>query len=1554
MAATSASAKPLYITVPRAYTTAEPVMVDVAFAGTAPVELRVLKPTDLDRYVREQANIRRAYTQPTTIVNPGRYLSRGLNAIDSPADYLLNRMSPEFRLTLSGHLPARLAVSEPLSYLRGGPKKLVGIPDGMEMVRTEWLNLDLGGSDRGFDVPGFEAWQGDSGFQERRVALKPLPAGVYVLQLVQDRVEGQVTLVVSDLTVQLKQTDGEILVRVAGKDQKPRQGAEVKVHVGDKPIMGKSDAQGEVRLDVNEPRVLVTIGHGADTALVDTDFYSTLAIAPDVFIYSDRPIYKPGDAVRFRGVVRKPASFLAQLFAPRKQRVTVHLKNHEGVDVSTGCRIDEYGSFKGTLDVPESLETGVVQLIADMDDNEYQSEARVQAYVKPTFYLELDTEQDSIKPGDTIVAKVKARRYAGGVPDNTRYEVFLYRTIATTPAWVDDAGMGGEGSIVTYGSTSTTEGQLTVPIRLYSSSEQRSESDPSFEHYDPWSSAPMFDAKGEAAISVRVPELSEEDASARTPFKYTLTVRAQDPEGSTASTSQPFFHSECAVLGQLSSNKPFVLKNGDATFSVRAVTLAGRPFGETGGEVDFVLLDADGDESSKGIQKITTNADGVWRVSWPTDGIGAVLARVTLRDRENQAWHGETRLLVIGTEGEAVVRVPILTTEALPKPLEPGEQAQLVALLPDGWGPGGNNGGPVWITLSGNALYETELVQVRGTTLVYDFAIEKRFGSAVYASVAYPTATGRWDERVVAFRVIPKQRTLQVNVEPKNEEALPNGKQSIRVKVTDHTGKGVAAQVSVGVVDKAVYAIQQEFRPNILSFFYPLVRNNIANFYSAEFQGYGYGEYLARLRGRIRDHEFAAVKPPQIERKDEDTAYWNPSVVTDASGAATVNFKLPGNQTLWVITAVAADASGRFGEGTAEFASRGKLFVAASLPQFLRQGDEVTGTIRVANNKGKRPRTVSLGLDGQNGVSGSGTFAGLAIAAKSERVLSVQFKAEAVGNAKVALRVESDDGVRTDLRSLPVRPAAIEQLIVSERQGGGSVELEVPEKATLTNVELNLMPTTVAAALASVRGLLNYPYGCLEQLIATTVPNIAVYRTLKEVGSFGKLDPESQALLEEAYSRSIFGLTRIKNLAVKSGGYTWFSGYSEPTVPLTLIAVDGLTYAVEAGLVAKNDEGLQAAAEYLARQEGLPATLDVTRTYVLARLQGSKHAARARTAIASASGKDMYAAALTVLAAEHAGIIQEPQVAAKVQELAAVSASNITKVADYRFGDAFWRYPLGRVGLTAIVTHAASYGTIDKDAARSRFVAAMGGAAELSTFDRSTALLHSLWLLKDDAKSMQQMPAPKVTAHGVGEVALRPRGTGMVANLPASVLRVDLGTFEGAAILSATALVPLEQVKAEEKGMSVKRSYWLLRPDGREPIEDGATVAQGQYVFVEIEFDAHDGEKYRTLRSAYYVLEDGVPAGFEPVIEDKKFRSPPYDLPLRHEALKYRSLNPERAVFFFDEPAWWSRSPRSVGYVMRAQYAGDFSTPPAKLTDMYSPEIYAQTAATRLKIAASK
>ncbi|MBS2028185.1 MAG: alpha-2-macroglobulin [Deltaproteobacteria bacterium] len=1546
-ASASAFAKPLYITVPRSYGTQESAAVDVAFEGREPVELRVLQPDPLEPFILAQSNLRRAYEQPTTIANPGRYAAKGVNAIREPGTFLMNALGAEWRTSIGG-FPKRTpsAESKPVSKLEEGPEKLVNLPEGMKLIHREWLNLDLGGDVKDFNVPGFTAFfGGEGGYQERRVNLAPLPAGLYVLQVVQGKVEGQVVLSVTDLKVQAKQSDGEILVRVAGPDMKPVSGAQVQMYLGAaKGPSGATDAHGELHLKTNEPRVLLTARANNDLAVVDTDFYSTLAIVPDAFIYADRPIYRPGDKVGFRGVVRQPDSFLARLFTPKNRSVSVDLLTADNRTVTTKASVDEFGCFHGTLDVPKDLDTGVLRLDATLDGRHENAELRVQEYVKPTFYVELVGDQETVQPGGSISLHVRGRRYAGGAAKNTAYEYFLYRSLLDAPAWVDDSGLGAKGSNVTYGTEASKEGGLSAPERLFSSLEARGTNGE-----DPWQSAAKLDDNGEADIKIDVPALKPGDE--RRAWKYTVTVRARDDQGTFANVARTLFLSPTEVLGAIVPSAKVLKQGSDAQLSIRSTTLSGKASPSIAGKLDLVLRDADEHERTLSSETFTTDDQGIWRGKLPTTNVGSLIARVTLTDKNGHPWTGEESALVLGEKGEAVARVANLTLQALGGALEPGQTAELAALFPQSWGADGRNEGPVWITLSGSGIYSTQLVNVSGTTLVQRFPIEERFGSAVYASIAYPTSSGRWEERTTSFRIVPRTRTLNVLVQPMRAEATPLGEQSIDLTVTDSRGRGVQAAVSVGVVDKAVYAIQSEFRPGIVDFFYPLSRNNVATFQSAEFQGYGYGEVLARKLGLLPHTEFAAIKPPthKPNEKERDTAFWDPDVRTDADGHARITFTLPSNQTLWTVTAVAADASGRFGEGTGEFASRGAVNLVASLPQFLRAGDAATGSLRVAVNQGNV--SYKLNVSGAGAAQINAAVADVSLTSGSEKVFPFELKAGSDGKADVSFLLQGKEPLR-DVKHLPVRPATIEETVSAVAWKGGDLDLKLPPGAVVMSSELTLQPTTVEVALTNVEDLLEYPYGCLEQLTSSTVPNIALYRTLEKSGALAQLDPQSRALLAEAQSRAAQGVQRILNLEVKGGGFTWFNGYSQPDPALTMIALDGLSYAVEAGIVPREDVRIRESTEWLAKQD-VPPSLEPTRAYVLARLNGAREAPRARALVDKLQPGDTYALAMAVLAAEESGVANEPDYKAKVATLVGEAQRALLSNAVYTpHADFFWSYPLRDIGMTAILTHAASYGSLDVAQARARIVQLLANGRDLSTFDRSTAILHSLWLIERDAKELKAMPPVTADAAGTA-VELEPRGLGLAGKLAPTVTHVHVGNFEGVASIKARVRTPLASVTADANGMSLERTYFALRNGALAPIKAGDSIAQGEDVYVELTLNAHDGDAAKSFRSAYYVVDDPVPAGFTPLIDDKTYRGPPMNLPLAHEALKRRSLSPEHATFFFEEPTWWSDTPRHIGYVMRAQFPGTFNAPPATVQDMYAQAVHGRTAAATLTIAPS-
>ena len=97
------------------------------------------------------------------------------------------------------------------------------------------------------------------------------------------------------------------------------------------------------------------------------------------------------------------------------------------------------------------------------------------------------------------------------------------------------------------------------------------------------------------------------------------------------------------------------------------------------------------------------------------------------------------------------------------------------------------------------------------------------------------------------------------------------------------------------------------------------------------------------------------------------TAYWNPSVKTDGKGFAVVRFKVPDNSTTWKVVVRGVGHPTQVGETQTQLVSRKDFLVELHAPGVLRESDSFTPKAVVHNQTGKaltvklRLNTVGLG-----------------------------------------------------------------------------------------------------------------------------------------------------------------------------------------------------------------------------------------------------------------------------------------------------------------------------------------------------------------------------------------------------------------------------------------------------------------------------------------------------------------------------------------------------------------------------------------------------------------
>jgi len=163
---------------------------------------------------------------------------------------------------------------------------------------------------------------------------------------------------------------------------------------------------------------LILLKKGKQYAISDPSFYARSFFGMGgirAFIYTDRPIYRPGDEVSFKGIVR---SYNRDRYGIVNGNTTVDLFTDEGKPVIKDIPVvisESMGTFNGSLSIPKETNQylGTYNLILNYKDKKYSTEFSVDAYKKPSFIVKVKTGKKSYLGTDSIPVAVSAKYYYG-------------------------------------------------------------------------------------------------------------------------------------------------------------------------------------------------------------------------------------------------------------------------------------------------------------------------------------------------------------------------------------------------------------------------------------------------------------------------------------------------------------------------------------------------------------------------------------------------------------------------------------------------------------------------------------------------------------------------------------------------------------------------------------------------------------------------------------------------------------------------------------------------------------------------------------------------------------------------------------------------------------------------------------------------------------------------------------------------------------------------------------------------------------------------------------
>ncbi|NTU85305.1 MAG: hypothetical protein HGA45_39115, partial [Chloroflexales bacterium] len=133
---------------------------------------------------------------------------------------------------------------------------------------------------------------------------------------------------------------------------------------------------------------------------------------------TDRPLYRPGELVHLRGVLRLDDDGRYSLPGPERQ-ASLAISDPEGNTIySSTVGLSSFGTFSADLPLPAGAATGGYAMAAHLADDgpehSIYGSFSVAEYRKPTFEIMVTPAREDVLQGERVEATVAARYFAGG------------------------------------------------------------------------------------------------------------------------------------------------------------------------------------------------------------------------------------------------------------------------------------------------------------------------------------------------------------------------------------------------------------------------------------------------------------------------------------------------------------------------------------------------------------------------------------------------------------------------------------------------------------------------------------------------------------------------------------------------------------------------------------------------------------------------------------------------------------------------------------------------------------------------------------------------------------------------------------------------------------------------------------------------------------------------------------------------------------------------------------------------------------------------------------
>jgi uncharacterized protein YfaS (alpha-2-macroglobulin family) len=881
-------------------------------------------------------------------------------------------------------------------------------------------------------------------------------------------------------------------------------------------------------------------------------------------IFSDRDLYQPGEDVKLKGVVRYRTE--DRLVVPRQTKLKVSLSDPRGATTPLGSvTTDDYGTFSLTVKPKPGDPLGYYSVTASSEKTSLTvtGSFRRADFRPPRYKAQLTTDKKLYLVGEKIRAQAQGD-YLFGAPLAGGEGTFR---VNTEPGEFRPEGWN--------------EFRFAVPewIRYYA--EDRESSEKSLVE-----KALTLDDRGRAGLEV--PVVADDVPE---PMVYSLEAEVKDVSGQSVGADLTVTALPYGQLTGVRVKQSFVAAKKPCGGEVVVTDPQGKPLPGVKLNLEltslkwvFKKVQHDGYEEEDYVletkvvhtQPVTSGEKPVAvEVTPPEAGEYLLVARFA--GRKPTGTEGAGWLYVSGEgavsyrqDADEKTKVELRTNR---EDYKVGDEV-LVAV------PSPFKRARAAFSVEREKVFSQQFQEVGEGITTFRFRVTKEMIPNVFAQVSLtelgPRAGNLFSERdhvpyrlgFAEVKVSRAPHRLEVKVSPRDPKRRPGETAVLNFHVDDAASKPATVQLTVMVVDEAILQLTGYRPPDLVKRVLedralslslldnrPLVVHTGKKLPSPP-KGWGYGNGGGG----------GAIVAARLRKDFVHLAYFDPDLRTDGKGNARCEFKVPDNLTTWRALVVAVSRENDFGSGDATFVVNQPLMLQGLLPRFARVDDEITTGVAINNQTGAKGKakvtcrvTKGDALLKANGVAGEQT---LDIA--DNRTGAVRFPKSAVGVGDCVLQFGCElEG--TDENGKPVSAAdRLELPLVVQEPGYWEAvtvmreardRFELPVKITdairtdLGEVKVSLTSTAFGNLAPDAEWLVQYPYGCAEQLSSRLIGLLAIEEPAKRFRLSIRSEKPLKQLIEEDLAGLLecqrsdggFGYWPDADYYDESGGNPWLS-----------------------------------------------------------------------------------------------------------------------------------------------------------------------------------------------------------------------------------------------------------------------------------------------------------------------------------------------------------------------------------------------------------------------------